>query len=132
MNLGGFGDEEIGILLDQFKHFLPEVEVIKSEWPLLRSGIYELFSTQMETLTWHQVNRRFRSEYPRILDLFDVILTIPATSTACERGFSHMKLIKSEKRSSMKEESLSNSLMIKLEGPSIKEFDPLPAIDIVV
>ena len=130
MNLGSFGDEEIGILLDQFKHFLPEVEVIKSEWPLLRSGIYELFSTQMETLTWHQVNRRFRSEYPRILDLFDVILTIPATSTACERGFSHMKLIKSEKRSSMKEESLSNSLMIKLEGPSIKEFDPLPAIEL--
>ena len=84
----------------------------------------------MEILTWHQVNRRFQSEYPRILDLFDIILTIPATSAACERGFSQMKLIKTEKRSSMKEESLSNCFTTKLEGPSIKEFDPLPAIDI--
>ena len=41
-----------------------------------------------------------------------------------------MKLIKSDHRSLMKEAQLSNSLMIKLEGPSIKDFDPDKAIDI--
>ena len=84
----------------------------------------------MATLTWQQVNRRFLSEYPNILDLFDLIQTIPATSTACERGFSHMNLEKSDNRTRLTEESLCNSLMIKLEGPNTKDFDPLPAIDI--
>ena len=41
-----------------------------------------------------------------------------------------MKLIKSDCRSLMKEAQLSNSLMIKLEGPGIKDFDPDKAIDI--
>ena len=83
----------------------------------------------METLTWQQVNRRFQGDYPQILDLFDLILTIPATSTACERGFSHMKMIKTDRCTRMKEEALSNCLTIKLEGPSIQDFDPLPAIE---
>ena len=41
-----------------------------------------------------------------------------------------MKLIKSDRRSLMKEAQLSNSLMIKLEGPGIKDFDPDKANDI--
>ena len=84
----------------------------------------------METLTWQKVNRRFGKEYPHALNLFDLILSILATSAACGRGFSHMKLIKSDLRSLMKEAQLSNSLMIKLEGPGINDFDPDKAIDI--
>ena len=41
-----------------------------------------------------------------------------------------MKLIKSDKQTWMKEETLSTSLMIKLEGPSIKDFEPDAAIDL--
>ena len=44
VELEGFGDCEIGILLDQFKCYLPEAEVVKSEWPFLRAGIFEVFS----------------------------------------------------------------------------------------
>ena len=46
------------------------------------------------------------------------------------KGSAHMKLIKSDHKSLMKEAQLSNSLMIKLEGPGIKDFDPDKAIDI--
>ena len=45
------------------------------------------FSSKVETLTWVQVNRQFKTEYVSILSLFDLILSIPATSVACERGF---------------------------------------------
>ena len=55
---------------------------------------------------------------------FDLILTIPATSAACERGFTHMKLVKSQQRSLLKEDIVSDCLMIKLEGDSIKDFNP--------
>ena len=65
-----------------------------------------------------------------MLSLFDLILTILATSTACEGRFSHMKVIKSDKGTLMKEATLSNSMMTKLEGPSIKQFNPDAAIDL--
>ena len=57
------------------------------------------------------------------------MLTLPATSTACERGFSHVKLIKSEMRSTLSEQMLSNSVVIKLHSSPIAEFDPKPAIE---
>ena len=41
-----------------------------------------------------------------------------------------MKLIKSNQQTLLKETQLSNCLMVKLEGPSIKEFHPDKAIDL--
>ena len=128
--LGRFGDDMINILIEQFKCYLNDCDGIKAEWPLLRSAVFDTFSSDFETLTWQQVNRRFATEYPHILNLFDLVLTIPATSTACERGFSQMKIVKSDHRTVMKEKTLSDSLMISLESPSIKDFNPDEAIDI--
>ena len=64
------------------------------------------------------------NEYPHVLNFFNLILTIPATSAACERGFTHIKLVKSQQRSSLKENIVSDCLMIKLEGDFIKDFNP--------
>ena len=64
-----------------------------------------------------------------MLSPVDLILAIPASSTECEWGFTHMKLVKTDRRTLMKEDRLSNCLMIKLEGQSIQEFDPQPAIN---
>ena len=41
-----------------------------------------------------------------------------------------MKLVKSDGRTLMKEDALSNCLTIKLEGPNIQEFNPAPAINL--
>ena len=64
----------------------------------------------------------FHEEYPNVLSLFDLILAIQASGTACEWGFTHMKLVKTDRRTLMKEDMLSNCIMIKLEGQSIQEF----------
>ena len=72
---------------------------------------------------------RFQHEYSSILQLFDLGLTLPATSTACERGFSHMKLIKTDIRNSLSENTLSNGILIRLHSAPIDEFDPIPAIE---
>ena len=65
-----------------------------------------------------------------MLSLFDLILAISASSTAGEWGFTHMKLVKTDSRTLMKEDMLSNCLMIKLEGQSIQEFDHQSAINL--
>ena len=67
--------------------------------------IYYRFSKVFDTLISQQENRRFQHKYPNILSLFNLILTIPMTSTACERGFTHLKLVKSGRRTHMSEDT---------------------------
>ena len=110
--------------------YLEDGEGVKAEWPLLISAVFDVFSKDFENVNWKQIHRRFGKEYAQALGLFDLILTIPATSMACERGFSLMKPIKSDRRTLMSEKTLSNSLMIKLEGPTIQEFNPDRAIEL--
>ena len=86
------------------------------------------FSGKFETITWAQV--QFNTEYGCVLSLSDLILSIPATSVACERGFTHMKLVKSDCRTLLNESTLSDCLMIKLEGSSIDDFNLDAAINL--
>ena len=75
------------------------------------------------------MNTRFQHEYSNILQLFDLVLTLPATSTSCEGGFSHLKLIKTDIRNSLSENTLSNGILIRLHSAPIDKFDPKPAIE---
>ena len=95
---------------------------------MINFNFVDRFSTKFSTLTWRQVNVRFLEEFPNILQLMDLVLTLPATNTACERGFSHMKLIKTDRRSTISEEMISDNILIKLQSESIEHFDPMPAI----
>ena len=128
--LEDYGDTMMKDIIDHYENVLDNADEARAEWPLLRMGIMEIFSKELESLSWEQVNRRFGNEYPNILNVFDLILALPATSTACEQGFSHMKLVKSNRRTLICEATLSNSLMIKLESPGIEEFKPDDAIEV--
>ena len=76
------------------------------------------------------VNRMLRHWCPDVLDLFFALLTIPATTADCERGFSVMNQVKGDWRSCLKGETLSDLLKTQLCSPDIKDFDPTKAIDI--
>ena len=64
-----------------------------------------------------------------ILKVMDLILTWPATSSEVERGFSQMKMIKTNIRSKLSTVNVNNNLItIKMMAVSIDEFDPIPII----
>ena len=46
------------------------------------------------------------------------MLILPVSTVDCERGFSKQNLIKTDLRNSLKPESLSNLMMISIEGPT--------------
>ncbi|VDI54725.1 Hypothetical predicted protein [Mytilus galloprovincialis] len=50
------------------------------------------------------------------------------SSSECERGFRHMKSLKTTFRTCLSEDSLASQMCIKLHSPSIEAFDPVPAI----
>ena len=64
--------------------------------------------------------------HQNILTVMYLILTLPATSSEVERGFSQMKLIKTIIRLKI---STENIMTIKMLAASIDEFDPIPAIE---
>lgn len=80
-------------------------------------------------MTWLDINRRYGTMAPSFLKLIDLVLTIPATSVEAERGFSTLKLTKTDQRNSLKSISLNNLLRIKLLSAPEDGFDPTPAVD---
>ncbi|KAL7387779.1 hypothetical protein ABVT39_000839, partial [Epinephelus coioides] len=73
---------------------------------------------------------KIRDTCPNVLELIDLILTVPASTADCERGFNIMKVVKSDWRSSLKADTLSDLLLMQLSSPPISEFDPSPAIEL--
>ena len=80
--------------------WMNELDTMKGN---LGHGVCYSTNEEFGNLSWQKVHRRFGNEYRHALSIFDLVLSIPVTSTACERGFTHMKLIKSNRRSLLKE-----------------------------
>lgn len=83
--------------------------------------------TKPSGLNWPTINQQFGASCPAVLSLVDLLLTLPASSLEAERGFSHLKVVKTDLRSRMTT-SLTDQLMVVLQSPTIQDFDPVPAI----
>ena len=108
-----------------------QIEHICYEWSLLKFKIYDekFCIDSLKALSWADINRKYRTELPNLLILIDLVLTLPASSAECERGFSGMKRIKSSERSSLGQQSLDDLLMIYMNSKSVSQFDPTTAIE---
>ena len=82
----------------------------------------------MNKANWGDVNVKYGTEFPNFLSLVDLLLTIPAHSVECERGFSLMKHIKTSTRSSLGKDTVTSLIRISLQSPDEESFNPLPAI----
>ena len=83
----------------------------------------------VSSLSWPEVNMSYRQDYPRILRLIDLVMTLPASSSENKRGFSHMKLVKTDCRTRMKTSILDCLMTIQLCSPCVSTFNPDPAIE---
>lgn len=129
-----FGCQEVSTLTQHFARFLRRENLdesqIKLEWEMLKVKIYgDGWEQRLQTITWREINRRLSSELPNLLPLVDLILSLPSTSADCERGFSAMKLIKTEHRSSLLPSTLDDLMMVHINAPAIANFDPQPSVN---
>ena len=104
-----------------------KVGEVLDQWTVLKSRLYQDPSI-LQNISWPEVNRQLGQVCPDILHVVDLILCIPASTADCERGFSAMKLVKSDWRASLKSQTLSDLLTVQLSSASITDFDPAPAI----
>lgn len=78
---------------------------------------------------WRRVLSQYKG-HPALantLALLQIVLAIPVQTATLERGFSLMKQSKTDWRNRLSPNTLLELLMIKLNGPDIDHFDPMPA-----
>lgn len=132
-NTEAYGVQDVKNLSERFKNTLHNTgvdrEKLLEEWQMLKCLIYRRFKN-FRASTWEDIHAVFGdSGVTNILKLLDLIHSLPPTSVLNETGFNQMKLIKTDRRQSLSGRHLNDLMLIRLQSPSIAEFDPNPAID---
>lgn len=83
--------------------------------------IISRYKERFHTLSWADV---YDKNFPMMMLVIDVLNCIPPTSVTCETTFSQMKLIKTSGRTRLRNSTLNNLLLVKLQSPGIGEFNP--------
>lgn len=76
---------------------------------------------------WEFLAKKYQ-QYPNILAIVDLILTFSPSSAQAERGFSQLKIVKSDLRNRLGQTSLNNILAIKFLSNDIHAFNPDNAV----
>eukprot|EP00105_Crassostrea_gigas_P030605 XP_011452989.1 PREDICTED: uncharacterized protein LOC105346190 [Crassostrea gigas] len=132
-NTEAYGVQDVKNLSERFKNTLHNAgvdrEKLLEEWQVLKCLIYRRFKNFRASI-WEDIHAVFGdSGVTNILKLLDLIHRLPPTSVLNETGFNQMKLIKTDRRQSLSARHLNDLMLIRLQSPSIAEFDPNPAID---
>lgn len=64
-----------------------------------------------------------QEQFPEMLKLLLIGLTLPVSSVDCERGFSKQNLIKTRLRAKLKTENVSTLMKISVDTPDMEQFD---------
>lgn len=65
-----------------------------------------------------------------MVTLLRIYLVLPVSTAVCERGFSTMKRIKSDWRTSLSSVQLQRLIFLSVEGPKLQDFDAGLVVDL--
>ena len=87
-----------------------------------------------ETERYQQIWYKFhtspvaKTQWPNVLQLSQLVFSLPFSNSHVEQLFSTLKMIKTERRTRLQTETLSDLLEITVEGPPLENFSPDEAI----
>ncbi|KAM7325728.1 hypothetical protein ACRRTK_015981 [Alexandromys fortis] len=98
-------------------------EALLEEWLSLKAATQNLpFSVLCKNaLTQH-------CRFPLLSKLLAVVVSVPTSTSCCERGFKAMHRIRTEERTKLSSEVLNTLMLTAVNGVAVAEYDPQPAI----
>lgn len=122
------------VLQKKFKSTLElqgiDISEIQTEWQFLKKLVYKRFGNRIDDVSWESVHYGFRQNgLSNVLGLMDLLHSLPPTSVQNETSFNQMKLIKTDRRHRLSQKHLNDLMMIRLQSPSIMDYDPTTAIN---
>ncbi|KAG7167732.1 hypothetical protein Hamer_G010118 [Homarus americanus] len=119
-------------LCKRWPRLLMEAEVnptlVEDEWTVLKSYIYKSKTSLVSRLSWQQINQSYGERCASFLHLVDLLLSIPASSADVERGFSQVKLVKTDWCSRLTDDHMADRIVVHLQTESVGNFNPDKAI----
>lgn len=99
------------------------------EWMRLKRAGKRLAASSVHDLV-NVVKTSNPDSYSNIQKVLLLSLTLPLSSAACERGFSHLNIIKNMYRSRLSDSRLSSLMHILFSKFTTETFDPKAAVDL--
>ena len=105
---------------------------ILEEWLTLKSILYKRYGKDIRNIKWQDINKALRplGTVDKVLRVIDLIMSVPATSSASKRDFNVMSLIKTNRQSWLKNSTLSDLMVVNRETPGIKEYNPVEDVNL--
>ncbi|KAG1673328.1 Multidrug resistance-associated protein 4 [Nymphon striatum] len=125
-----FGKEAVSTIAKQLAVPLQtakfDAERVHAEWLDLKVFVKRNPVIRVKTFSavWNDILSLHRARFPNMSLIGELVLVLPLNAACCERGFSQMKIIKSDWRSSMTPKTLDSLMRIVIDGPDIDTFDP--------
>ena len=131
-----FGYDALAYFTTRFsvplEHANIDCSLLQQEWDdIVDYGkMYLNLTENYRKVWWKLFNNSDSVRWSNILALIELLFTIPVSNGHLERCFSQMKILKTDKRSSLNEQRLDNLLRIQLEGPSPNQWDAKGAVQL--
>jgi hypothetical protein len=127
-----YGLEKLDVLLGHYSQPRGDPEVpgivneqaTRNEYSLLKPLVLQQkYPRDQLAVLWKIIFECHRDQFPNLLKLASIALTLPVQTAICERGFSCQNNIKTAQRNRLSESSLHTLMTISIEGPPLRCFD---------
>lgn len=130
-DLHSFGNTTVCNILRNYEAILQlDKDITLTEWMRLKQAAKRLRASSVYDLVQIVNSPSDTDAYSNIKVLVKISLTLPLSSAACERGFSHLNIIKTKYRSRLSQTRLSALMHIHLSKQTTETFNPNPAVDL--
>ena len=127
-----YGEDDLRTLATHFQDPLEKhgfnLASAEQEWATMKVFIHSNLNKVRYDALWQRMLTEHEQDYPNIVMLVELILILPMSTACCERGFSALKRVKNDWRSSLSSTSLNSILRIVIDGPSVNDFCPNSAL----
>ena len=129
-----FGDENVEELISVYSPVLTQDEIDNAldEWLGLKSHVESMKCNHLPVNLAYSRILAASDTLPHlknILPLVSIMLTISPSTAECERGFSQANRIKTSLRTSLSQDTFSNLMRIRMDGPQLKDFMPRSSVE---
>lgn len=130
-----WGNVDIDVLCEWFQEPLESagcnVNMVQTEWRQVKVLVANTFRDKSYLDLWQILLTKdpYKDDFSNLLHVVRIMLTLPISSAECERSFSAQKRIKSDVRSSLSVQRLSDLILISSEGPELADFDPEKSVN---
>ena len=123
----------MSLALEHSRHLLLKNNVlldgVMTDWTFFKMyWIDNLIATPSKNTLWSLLLSQYKEIFPNFVQLVCILLVFPVSNAIVERGFSAVRRIKSDWRSSFSEDTLDHLMRISVDGLPLAQFDPTLAV----